>query len=142
MIFRYLLLLFIECIDLLVLSRFCNCIWWYTASVSSIVRGFSQSLKYRTSCNSCFVCNQPLSSHRKQFVTEKIKVFSLLVSVLQFYKEFSTSNMIIVKVKSVFCIGFDPVQWQYKVMLWQNSSGRLTVLIFTNIKWKCEHQQC
>jgi len=50
--------------------------------------------------------------------------------------------MIIVKVKSVFCVGFDPVQRQYKVMLWQNYFGRLTVLIFTDVKWKGEDQQC
>jgi hypothetical protein len=75
------------------------------------MHGFHQSLKYRTSCNSCFDGNQPLSPHRKQLVTEKkIKVFVLLASVLQFYKEFSTICMITVKVKTVFCIGFDPVQ--------------------------------
>lgn len=76
------------------------------------------------------------------FLQKQIKVVSLLTSVLQLYKAFSTSHMIIVKVKSVFCVRFDPVQRQYKVMLWQNYFGRLTVLIFTDVKWKCEDQQC
>jgi len=40
--------------------------------------------------------------------------------------------MIKVKVTSVFCVGFDPVQQQYKVMLWQNYFGRLTATIQSN----------